>query len=269
MKNLKDLLRSGGVCIGSWIMSRDPITTEVLACSGLDWLAIDMEHAPIAINDAADLIRVGTSCGMSMLVRLPDHNPTTIKQILDAGAAGVIAPEVRSVDQARALLNAMLYPASRSISSGASSGIRGSALARAHGYGRTFVDYMDKWNRDAVFIPMIEHIDAVREVGNIAAMDGVDAIFIGPYDLSASLGLPGQFDHPEVASAIDKIVNATMAVGKTAGFHSVPAEIEPALSRLRSGVRLLAFSSDLFILRHQIDEFVSAVHRLPVKRNLG
>lgn len=238
-------------------MLRDPISVEVMAAAGFDWLAIDMEHAPITLDIAADLIRVGTRCGADMLVRTPDHNVTTIKQVLDAGACGVIVPDVRSVEQAEHILSFIRYP--RTLADDSLCGNRGAGLARAQGYGRSFGSYFDAWNDQAVFIPQIEHIDAIPHAEAIAATDGVDALFVGPYDLSASMGRAGQLDDPEVLANLDRVVAAARASGKVAGFHSVPPDIGSALDTIRAGVRFLAYSADVFFIRGQVDAFMSVL----------
>lgn len=261
---LKKKLREGALTVGSWVMLRDPISVEVMAASGLDWLAIDMEHAPITLDIAADLIRVGARCGIDMLVRMPDHNVTTIKQVLDAGAAGVIVPDVRTVAQAEQVLSWIRYP--RRTADGSTIGNRGAGLARAQGYGREFGSYFDRWNDDAVFIPQIEHIDAVPNADRIAAIDGVDALFVGPYDLSASMGKAGQLDDPDVLASVDRIVAAARSAGKVAGFHSVPPDVASTLEKIKSGVRFLAFSADVFFIRGQVDAFMTALDATPLDR---
>jgi len=255
---LKKKLKSGALVIGSWVMIRDPISIEVMATSGLDWLAIDMEHAPITIDIVADLIRVGSSSGIDILVRVPDHNVTTIKQVLDAGAVGIIVPDVRTVSEARAILEYIRYPV-REGKEPAYTGRRGAGLARAQGYGREFADYYDSWSSKFVFIPQIEHVDAVPNAEDIALIDGVDALFIGPYDLSASMGKAGLLENSEVVKSVDKIVCAAKAAGKAAGFHSVPAEMLPALNQLHAGVTFLAYSADVFFIREAVDRFVKEV----------
>lgn len=258
---LKEKLSSGKLVVGSWVMLRDPISVEVMADSGLDWLAIDMEHAPISISEAADLIRVGVRCGIEMLVRVPDHNVTTIKQVLDAGATGVIVPDVRTVEQAKLILSFMRYPSSDF----RDSGNRGSGLASAQGYGRKFSNYFSEWNDRVVFIPMIEHIDAIKNAADIAAINGVDALFVGPYDLSASMGKPGMLNDPRVSAAVAQIVDAAKSAQKTAGFHGVPPDIDHSLEKIMTGVRLLAFSADVFFIRNQIDMFMEEINKMRAK----
>lgn len=264
-KTLKEKLASNDLCLGAWVMMRDSISVEVMAGSGVDWLAVDMEHAPITLDIAADLIRVGSRCDVDMLVRVPDHNITTIKQVLDAGATGVIVPDIRNSKQSQDILHAIRYPANHT-DGHHHFGSRGVGLARAQGYGRNFDNYVKTWASQAVFIPQIEHVQAITEVSAIAAIDGVDALFVGPYDLSASMGCAGQFEEPSVVAAINSIVTATKAAGKVAGFHSVAADISPALQRISQGVTFLAFSADVFLIRHQIDAFVLEARELPSKR---
>lgn len=253
--SLKTKLKNNLLTVGSWVMLRDPISVEVMAASGLDWLAIDMEHAPISIDIAADLIRVGARCGIDMLVRVPDHNVTTIKQVLDAGASGVIVPDVRTVEQAVHILSFIRYPQKTSQKAGCF-GNRGAGLARAQGYGRNFSGYFESWNSEAVFIPQIEHIDAIPNASDIAAIDGVDALFVGPYDLSASMGKAGLLDDVEVASALHRVVNAASVNGKVAGFHSVPTDTSGVIDKIRSGVKFVAYSADVFFIRDTIDRLI-------------
>jgi 2-dehydro-3-deoxyglucarate aldolase len=251
-QNLKSKLAGTGPCVGSWIMSRDPITVEVMARAGFDWLCVDMEHAPIGVSEAAELIRAGTLAGVPMLVRLPDHSLRTARQVADAGACGFIFPDVRNALQASKLLEGMRYPLE-------GSGTRGVGLGRAPGYGRDFTVYYAEWNRAFVFVPQIEHIDAVENIEEIAGIPGVDALFVGPYDLSASMGLTGQLTSPRLNSALQRITAAAQAAGKAAGFHAVPADLDAAAARLNEGVRFLAYSSDVFILRDICDQFIARV----------
>lgn len=254
---LVDRLQSGELCVGSWIMMRDPASVEVLADSGLHWLAVDLEHAPISIETAVDHIRVGSSRGIDVLVRLPDHSATTMKRVLDAGASGVIVPDVRSVKQARDLLRLGLYAEQAGEDNPAVvSQARGVGLARAQGFGRTFDEYYASWNRDFVFIPQIEHIDAIPNARAIADLPGVSALFVGPYDLSASMGLPGKLDDPKVEAQIGLVVAACRDAGKPAGFHAVPPDPSITLAKIEDGVRFIAFSADIFMIRGCVDSFM-------------
>lgn len=248
---LRQLMAKPERCIGSWVMSRDPITTEILAQSGFDWLAIDLEHAPITLSEAADLIRTGNGCDCPMLVRMPGPDFILAKQLLDAGASGFIFPDVRTVEAAQSMARAMRYPYS-------GEGERGVGLGRAAGYGRDFEDYFRTWNDAVCLIAQIEHVDALECVDEIAAIDGVDGLFVGPYDMSSSMGIAGQLDHPELIAAVDRVIAAARQAGKHAGFHAVPVDVKNALSFFDRGATLLAYSADVFMVRQCADEFIQA-----------
>ncbi|WP_445678485.1 HpcH/HpaI aldolase family protein [Radicibacter daui] len=259
---LKRGLREGRLSVGSWLMTRDPICAEVLARSGLDWVCVDMEHAPISLSEAADLIRVAGNCGCPALVRLPDHGTTLVKQVLDAGAAGVIVPDIRTAEQAARIGESARYPS-------ATGGTRGVGLARAQGYGRDFFEYANGWNEAAIVIAQIEHVDGVANVEAILAQGAVDAVFIGPYDLSASMGLAGQLDHPDMVAAVERVITAAAKAGKPAGGHAVPVDPARAVAMINRGMRLLAYASDVFMIRQAVDDFVSAIDTaLPGARNV-
>lgn len=232
-------------------MSRDPIMAEVLATAGFDWLTVDMEHAPITLSEAADLIRVGSSRGCPMMVRLPSHDLVLAKQLCDAGASGLIFPDVRTPEQAALLADGVRYPTG-------SHGSRGVGLARAAGYGRDFEAYFTNWNDAVSVIVQIEHIDAVPCANAIAGIDGIDGLFIGPYDMSASMGIAGQLTHPDLLKKVDLVVAAAKAAGKRAGFHVVPVDEQGALAMLHRGATLLAYSADVFMVRHCADTFLKA-----------
>lgn len=248
-QKLKNHVTGSTPSFGCWIMSRDPIMTEVLAGAGFDWLAVDMEHAPITLSEAADLIRVGSGSGCPMMVRLPSHDLVLAKQLCDAGASGLIFPDVRTAEQATLLANGVRYPTGVY-------GSRGVGLARAAGYGRNFEAYFTGWNDAVSVIAQIEHIDAVPCADAIARIDGIDGLFIGPYDMSASMGIAGQLAHPDLLQNVDRVVAAARAAGKRAGFHVVPVDEQGALAMLDRGATFLAYSADVFMVRHCADMFL-------------
>ncbi len=218
---LRELIRSGQPTLGSWITLGHPGIAEIMANAGFDWLAVDLEHSVIAIDTAGDLIRVIDLCGVAPLVRLTSNLPDQIKRVMDAGAQGIIVPMVNSAMDAQQAVASVRY---------APSGNRGVGLARAQGYGPRFQEYL-AWQRDsAVVVVMIEHKDAIRNLRDILAVPGVDAFFIGPYDLSCSLGFPGQFEHSEFLAAMAEILRIGADSGVMAGIHVV----EPDLERLHS-----------------------------------
>ncbi|SVC99141.1 uncharacterized protein METZ01_LOCUS351995, partial [marine metagenome] len=182
--------------IGSWIQIGHPAIAEIMASAGFDWLVVDLEHSAITLREAEDLIRVIDLKGVVPLVRLSSNNPEQIKRIMDAGSHGVIVPMVNTPEEAEMAVASVKYPPV---------GRRSFGLARAQGYGVRFEDYLAWQRENSLVIVQIEHINAVNCLESILSVEGVDAYFVGPYDLSGSLGIPGQFDHPEFLEAMDRI----------------------------------------------------------------
>ncbi len=239
--------------IGSWLQLADPNLTEMMVHAGFDWLTIDLEHTSTTLEQAAELVRICSMGGVPVLARLSGHDTDQIKRLLDMGASGIIAPDVRTEEQARQLAKACFYPPQ---------GTRGVGLARAQGYGRSFDAYRDGGANDVVFIPQIEHIDAVGNLESILAVDGVSGFFIGPYDLSGSLGLPGQFDHPDVVDALDLIGEFIRPDGPFAGIHVVEPDIEQLRAAIGKGYRFIAFASEMLIFSQRAEEIATGIRSL-------
>ena len=241
MKNnpLKNALSEGKRTYGSWITLSHPLIPEVLAAAGFDWLVVDMEHSSIGLNELLPLIISIEANQMVPLVRVGENNPNLIKRVMDAGAYGVIVPNVNSREEALDAVKAVKYPPI---------GTRGVGLYRAQKYGRQFEEYKAWLSNESVVIVQIEHIDAVEKIDEILSTQGIDAFMVGPYDLSGSLGKPGVFDDPEVAKALKKVIEAGKRHNITAGFHSVSSDPEEARKRLQEGYKFLAFSLDTIFL---------------------
>ena len=186
---IKKALKEGKVTIGSWITIGHPIVAEIMAQAGFDWLTIDMEHSAITIEKTQELIQIIQLSGVAPLVRVSENNPTIIKRVLDAGAYGVIVPMVNSAKDAEKAVKAVKYPPV---------GSRGVGLARAQGYGFDFDEYAATINEESVVIVQMEHIDAVNNLDSIVSVEGIDGCIIGPYDLSGSLGVPGEIGRAHV-----------------------------------------------------------------------
>ena len=239
MTNLKTKLKERQTAIGSWITLAHPAIPEIMAKAGFDWLTVDLEHSVITIREAEELIRVIELCGIVPLVRLSANDPVQIKRVMDAGAHGVIVPMVNSVTEAERAVSAVRYPPQ---------GTRGVGLARAQGYGSSFDDYLDWMNKESVVIVQVEHIDAVNNLEKILSVDGVDGFIVGPYDLSGSLGVPGQFDHPLMKEAMERIISVGVASGKTPGIHVVEPDAKEFNLRIEQGYRFVAYSLDIRML---------------------
>lgn len=236
---LKKKLKANSLTIGSWITLGHTSIAEILASAGYDWLVVDLEHTTISIEQAGELIRVIDLCGVAPLVRLTSNHPDQIKRVMDAGAHGIVVPMVNSVDDAVRAVAATRY---------APQGIRGVGLARAQKFGPGFGDYL-KWQKDGpVVIVQIEHQDALNQLEAIFSVPGVDGFIIGPYDLSCSMGMPGEFERPEFKKAMNQILSTGLKMNFPAGLHIV----EPDQARLRQiiaeGYRFIAYSVDIRML---------------------
>jgi 2-dehydro-3-deoxyglucarate aldolase len=236
---LKRRLAAGELTIGSWVTLGHPSIGEVMGAAGFDWLVIDLEHSVITLPEAQALITAIGPTGAASIVRLSSNDPVQIKRVMDAGATGVMVPNVRSAAEARAAVEAVHYPPR---------GTRGVGLARAQGYGADFPAYRDALADTAVVIVMIEHVDAVAAADDILAVDGVDGWVVGPYDLSGSLGIPGELDDPRVSALLERVREAGERAGRPGGLHQVEPDPE-ALERLvASGLRFLGYGTDLRFL---------------------
>jgi 2-dehydro-3-deoxyglucarate aldolase len=188
-------LLSGEQLVGTMVTLGSPEVAELLASVGFDWLFLDAEHGPL---DALTMQRMmqGAGARVPCLVRVAAHEEVPIKKALDVGAAGIVAPMVNTPDQARRVVSACKY---------APQGTRGVGLGRAHGYGLRFQEYVQRANADIAVVVQVEHIQSVDNIDAITQVAGIDAVLVGPYDLSASLSRMGEVDHPEVVSAIEHV----------------------------------------------------------------
>ena len=222
-------------------------TAEVLADAGFDWLFLDAEHGALTLHDIEGILQaVGRR--LPCVVRVISADEVPIKQVLDLGAAGIIAPQVNSAAAAADVVRFSRYPPA---------GSRGVGLARAHDYGFAFDSYLERANDSIAVIVQAEHVDAVDSIESIVAVDGIDAVFLGPYDLSASLGRMGELDHPDVQQAIDHVIAACKAADKPLGFFGVSAEairsyVARGCTLVVAGVDTLMLGTAARELRHAL-----------------
>jgi 2-dehydro-3-deoxyglucarate aldolase len=235
----KSELAAGQTKIGSWITLANPAIAEIMSRSGFSWLAVDLEHSVITIREAEELIRIIDLSGVIPLVRLSSNDSVQIKRVMDAGAHGIIVPMVNSITEAESAVASVYYPGA---------GRRGVGLARAQGYGESFAEYKDWQATEPVVIVQIEHIDAVNNLEGIIAVNGVDGFIVGPYDLSGSLGVPGEFDHPEMIKAMEKIREVSSQSGKARGIHVIEPDINQLEQRIEEEYRFIAYSLDIRML---------------------
>ncbi|TFH12062.1 MAG: 2,4-dihydroxyhept-2-ene-1,7-dioic acid aldolase [Nitrosomonadales bacterium] len=236
---LKLKLAQGELTVGSWITLGHPSIAEIMAAAGFDWLVLDMEHSVLELSEIQMLIQVLDGKECPAIVRLTSNHPDQIKRVMDAGATGVMVPMIKSAADAKTAVQAVYYPPR---------GQRGVGLARAQGYGAKFQQYRDWLEKNAVIVVMIEHIDAVNSIDSILSVDGIDAYIIGPYDLSGSMGRIGEFNHPEVTSAIERVLEAGNRLGKPGGIHVVEPDQNELRQRIAAGFSFIGYGLDIRIL---------------------
>jgi 2-dehydro-3-deoxyglucarate aldolase len=244
IQQIRNNLRSGGRTVGSWMQIPHASVAEIMGQAGYDWVAVDMEHGAVAVHQLPELFRALELGDTLPLVRLAQGHPTDCKQALDAGAGGVIVPMVESGESLAAVRDACRWPPA---------GTRGVGFSRANLFGKHFQAYREE-AQAPLLVAMIEHIRAVESLDGILAVEGLDALLIGPYDLSASMGLTAQFDHPLFKGAMEAIRTQAAARQIPCGIHVVAPSFEELQRRLDEGYRFLAFSIDAVMLT-QMAEF--------------
>ena len=250
MRSLKSRLAQGQVTVGSWLTLAHPAIAEIMSRAGFDWLTIDLEHSVITIREAEEIIRVVELLGVIPLARLAANDPVQIKRVMDAGAHGVIVPMVNSTADAEAAVEAVRYPPM---------GKRGVGLARAQGYGSSFERYREWVNQESVVVVQVEHIEAVGNLEAILSVEGVDGFIVGPYDLSGSLGVPGQFDHPSMKKAMERIRTVGLSSSKAFGIHVIEPNVQELRQRLAEGYNFVAYSLDIRMLDRACRDGLDAI----------
>lgn len=224
--------------IGMWVCSGSPLLAEVTAGSGLDWILIDMEHSANTLDSVLHQLQAIAAYPITPLVRVPSNDTVVIKQVLDLGAQNLIVPMVSSVEEATAAVAATRYPPE---------GVRGvgSALARSARWNRVDQYLQDSAQHTSLTV-QIETAAGVAAAADIAAVDGVDAVFVGPADLSASMGLLGQQAHPDVTAAVSAVFAAVKSAGKPVGVNTFDPTAADAY--LAAGADFVAVGADVALL---------------------
>lgn len=237
--SLKSRLSRSELTIGSWVTLGHPSIAEIMAAAGFDWLVLDMEHSVLELSEVQSIIQVLDGKQCPAIVRLTSNHPDQIKRVMDAGATGVMVPMIKSAADAKAAVDGVYYPPR---------GQRGVGLARAQGYGNSFQAYRQWLDENAVIVVMIEHVDAVKAIDSILAVPGIDAYIIGPYDLSGSMGRPGDLNHPDVQAAIAQVLEAGRRANKPGGIHVIEPDPEALQQRIQAGFNFLGYGLDIRIL---------------------
>lgn len=249
--SLRQRLKANELLIGTMVTLNSREVAEVMADVGFDWLCFDGEHGAIDVTNSLQGLLQAARGESACIVRVPALDEAALKHVLDSGATGVMVPQVHTAEQAAQAVRWSKYPPE---------GSRGMGIARAHGYGFRVAEYLENANSETVVIVQAESAQAVREIDAIAQVPGVDAVLIGPYDLSASLGHPGALSHPDVQGAIARIAEACQVHQMPVGIFGISAAaVKPFMAR---GFRLILVGVDATLLGQAARDLLrSAVER--------
>jgi 2-dehydro-3-deoxyglucarate aldolase len=231
---IRTKFQSGIASIGSWMQIPSTSIAEIMGDAGYDWIAVDLEHGSMSTSQLPDLFRAIELGGTLPIARLAHGHLKDAKDALDAGAAGIIIPMIETAEQLQSIIQYACWPPE---------GIRGVGFSRANLFGKYFAEYREE-ARKTLIIAQIEHINAVNNLEKILKVPGLDGIIIGPYDLSASMNITGEFDNPIFSEAFNKILKVCSKLKKVAGVHIVqpnPVELE---KRINEGFQFIAYSID-------------------------
>ncbi len=238
IRSIREILKGGKPTIGSWMQLPNASVAEIMGDAGYDWVAIDLEHGAFSLHQLPDMFRALELGGTLPLVRLAQGHIKDCKQALDAGAGGVIVPMVESAEELQMVKDACCWPPA---------GTRGVGFSRANLFGKYFQAYQEE-AQAPLLVAMIENIKAVDQLDKILQVEGLDAILVGPYDLSASMGVTAQFDAPAFVSAMERILILCRKYGIPGGVHVVSPDPLLLKSRIDEGYRFLAYSIDSVFL---------------------
>lgn len=254
MNSFRQLIKSAGSQppVGTWLLSASPLVAEALGHAGFDWGVVDMEHSPLDLAGAVQMLQALGNTRMVPVLRVPSNDAVVVKRVLDAGATTLMFPNVQSADEAARAVAATRYPPE---------GVRGMVgVSRATRYG-TATDYLKTGAREIGVIVQLESVAAIDALDAIAAVPGVDALFIGPADLSADMGLPGQTMHPQVIERMTHVARRCAQLGVAVGTIGNNAQ---QVARYRAcGFGYMALGADLGLLVSAAQAALHALHRQP------
>jgi 2-keto-3-deoxy-L-rhamnonate aldolase RhmA len=234
---LKEKLESGEPAIGAIVTFPTPEVVEILGSAGFDWLQVEMEHAPLSMRDTQTILQVAEGTGTFVAVRVTENQPSLFKQVLDLGALGVVVPLIGNAPEAERAVASCRYPPQ---------GTRGFGPRRASDYNTRGTEYFRTIESNLSIIPIIETKEAVDNIEQILAVDGIDTFLIGPADLSISLGVPLETGSERFLAAVDKVLSASKKAGKAAGIGT----LDPLQAKkyIRDGFQLILAGGDIYFL---------------------
>lgn len=236
---LKNRFRKCLPTFGAWMSLGHPSIAEIFASSGVHFVGIDLEHTTISLSEAQRIIAASQAAGVPCLARAASVTDPQIPKFLDSGADGLIVPNVSTAGEVRRIIALSHYPPV---------GRRGYGVARAQGYGFDFESYTAGWNKRFVLLIQIETIEGVENVEKLLSYDEVDAVMIGPYDISGSLGIPGKLTHRRVTQACRRVIAMCRKYKKSCGTQIVEPDGKNVSAALRMGYSFVVLASDIFIL---------------------
>ena len=249
---IRKKLQNHQVSIGTWQQIPSASISEIFSNAGYDWVAVDMEHGSISVDQLPSLFRAIELGDTLPLARIAESKPKDCKQALDAGAGGIIAPMIESAEQLKMVRHACCWPPV---------GFRGVGFSRANLFGKNFDSYK-KEAQSPLLIAQIEHINAVNNLDEILQVDGLDAIIVGPYDLSASMGKPGKYNEKDVQDALKLYEQKSIDLNIPMGYHVVEVDYKKFVEMHKKGYRFLALSYDAMYLGTIVRENIFNLKKL-------
>ena len=254
LNKLKNAIEKNKYAVGTFLGAANPSIVEIMGYTGLDFVVIDTEHGPYDTMPMSDLIRAAESKGLSPLVRIADITHKEMQRAMDNGAEGIIIPCLKSMDDFRKVVELGKF---------APLGNRGFIKGRGSGFGNepwatgTLTEYMQNSNDKVMLLPQCETIEALSNIEEIVQIEGIDGIFIGPFDLSICMGIPGQFDAPEFKEAVDRILCACKQAGKLC--MTFTSSLEEARMYIDKGFDAVAYSIDTIVIGQAYKEAMEKI----------
>jgi len=250
---LKQRLNNNQLTIGSWLSIPSQVSAEIMAQAGFSWLVVDLEHSVISLEMMQSMFVVMENNGVIPIARVSCNDSVEIKRVMDAGAYGVVVPMINSPDDAKKAIEAVKYPPQ---------GKRGIGFARAQGYGERFSEYKELINDNSVVICQIETKEAIEKIDAIAAVKGLDGLFIGPYDISGSYGVLGELTDPQVIKAEEKVLTASRKYNIPAGIHVVHPRFEDLQDKINNGFKIIAYGVDMVLLSTSCNKVIKEINNV-------
>ena len=245
--SIKKRMQNGETVFGTWCMLPSSFVVDVIACTGIDFIVLDMEHGTLSWETAEEMVRAAQLHNCQPIIRVGDDQENTILHALETGCEALMVPHVSTLGSAQKIVNAALY---------SPKGARGlSPYTRCHGYTHVELDRsMSRHAEDTLVGVLVEGKEGIENLPEITQIDGIDLIYLGMYDISQSVGLPGQLEHPKVMKQLKECLEVIVSAGKLAGTFS--REVEACRSYQNMGFSFIAYVADSYALTSFYENFV-------------